>query len=71
MVTPSVGDMERAWVLGSWRTLYCFACRRERRHYTGAHGEVCSWCGTERDQERQPEYDTSARQSASSWNAAS
>jgi hypothetical protein len=31
--------------MATWRTVYCTSCRRERRHFTTAHGEVCSWCG--------------------------
>lgn len=66
VVAPSVDTMEHGLVMLNWRTVYCTSCRRERRHYTNHDGEVCSWCGTVREQARQPEYGTSVRQSASS-----
>jgi hypothetical protein len=49
VLAPSVGDMEHAWV-AHWRTVYCPVCRRERRHFTSALGETCSWCGDLRGQ---------------------
>ena len=52
--------------MATWRTVYCNLCRRERRHFTNTHGEICSWCGTVREEARQPVYGTSVRQSLSS-----
>jgi hypothetical protein len=57
--------------MATWRTVYCNLCRRERRHFTNAHGEMCSWCGNVREEARQPVYGTSVRHSRSSWHAAS
>jgi ribosomal protein L37E len=39
-------------VMATWRTLFCTHCRRERRHFTNAHGEICSWCGNAREERR-------------------
>jgi len=58
-------------VMATWRTVYCTSCRRERRHFTNHHGEVCSWCGNVREELRQPVYGTSVRHPRSSWHAAS
>ena len=66
VVTPSVRPMERGWVMATWRTVYCTLCRRERRHFTTAHGEVCSWCGDGRSGEPGARHETARHQAATS-----
>jgi hypothetical protein len=62
--------MESERGMATWRTTYCESCRRDRRHFTTAQGETCSWCGHRRERAAYPVYDTSVRHEPSSWNAA-